>query len=591
MAATFDPHNNLGFDLSSYVASGATTYSLVVKGTDPKTSGKYYVEFTISDVGGGTTLYTSASTSSGATLPFFTTTGVADTAPVKGTNIAGGSQVLSFNPNIDVTLTENIFGTIGASEPITFGTAGCLAFPTPSPGFGIAMLGADFNALAANARHGAILNVDGNVEIDGVVTTVITAPLTTSDVVCMALDIDDMSLWFRKNSGYWNNNMSADPGGNIGGLDISSLFGNMVFAVVNNACNAAFSVTVATDPSSFVFTPPSGFIEGWQENSYVNLGITKFTAQASVSPPNLAMRKFTGQAPLSPPNEAVRKLTAELPLGPPNEAVRKLTAELPLGPPNLAARKLTGELTLGPPNLAIRKFTAYAIIQPVPPLPPFGPIPIFPALPEGFPIRLSIVMDTTVGTTKSLREVRVANQQLPLWDIEIPFQELRDQTQNQVPYEPFTYPVVYQQYEELCQLWLMMYGQTNVFAYDAHWDDSRSDQFIAKGDGITYVFTIIRTWGYGLTATSAPIGVINTVFDVEVNGVTVSPLHYYTDRNKIYFVDGLGNTYPPGNGLDITMTFSYYYLCRFTEDEQDFEEFAKNRWTVPSLKFRAVIWP
>lgn len=238
-------------------------------------------------------------------------------------------------------------------------------------------------------------------------------------------------------------------------------------------------------------------------------------------------------------------------------------------------------------------------VAPWPP-PSFGPIPIagftglgppFPGIPEGFPVRLSIVMDTTIGTTKSLREVRVANQQLPLWDIEIPFQELRDETQNQLPYEPFVYPVVYQQYEELCQLWLMMYGQTGIFAFDAPWDNSREDQLIGIGDGETYIFTVVRTWGTGLTATTVPVGLINTITNVKVDGADVSSSHYLTDRNKIYFRDLSGNLYPPGDGLDITMTFSFYYLCRFVEDEQDFEEFSKNRWTVPSLKFRAVIWP
>lgn len=217
----------------------------------------------------------------------------------------------------------------------------------------------------------------------------------------------------------------------------------------------------------------------------------------------------------------------------------------------------------------------------------FLAIPIFPVLPQGFPVKVSIVMDTTIGTTKSLREMRVAQQQFPIWDIEIPFEELRDQTQNQTAYAPFA---GYIQYEALVQLWLSMYGQTQVFGFDCPWDNSRSNQQIGTGDGSTYAFTIYRTWGTGANATTAPVGLVNTVSQVQVNGITINAAHYQILRNKIYFVDSLGFVYPPGAGLAITMTFSYYYLCRFTEDEQDFEEFAKNRWTVPSLKFRAVIW-
>ena len=217
----------------------------------------------------------------------------------------------------------------------------------------------------------------------------------------------------------------------------------------------------------------------------------------------------------------------------------------------------------------------------------YGVIPIFPTLPEGFPVKVSVVMDTTIGTTKSLREMRVAQQQYPIWDIELPFEELLDQTQNQSPYAPF---VGLQQYMDLVQLWLMAYGQTNVFGFDCPWDDSRSNQLIGVGDGSSYVFDIYRTWGTGANATLAPVGLVNAVTQVQVNGITVPSSHYYIVRSKIYFIDKQGFVYPPGNGLDITITFSYYYLCRFTEDEQDFEEFSKDRWTVPSLKFRAVIW-
>lgn len=217
----------------------------------------------------------------------------------------------------------------------------------------------------------------------------------------------------------------------------------------------------------------------------------------------------------------------------------------------------------------------------------FGTIPVFPTLPEGFPINVSPVMDTTIGTTKSLREMRVPQQTYPLWDIEILFEELKDATQNQNP-DPRM--AGFYQYMELAQLFIMMYGQSGVFAFDCPWDDSREDQLIGTGDGQTYIFNIYRTWGTGANATTDPVGQVNTVINVKVNGSIVSNSLYKVVRDKIFFIDALGFVHPPGNGLSITMTFSYYYLCRFTEDEQNFEQFSLNRWVVSSLKFRAVIW-
>jgi hypothetical protein len=262
----------------------------------------------------------------------------------------------------------------------------------------------------------------------------------------------------------------------------------------------------------------------------------------------------------------------------------KLVAYGVLSPGDARQSKLAAYGVFTPVDIRQSKLVAYAVLSPVPnpyTVPGTGPIPIFPALPVGYPVRLSIVMDTVVGTTKSLREMRVAQQMYPLWDIEIPFYELRDQTQNEAPYLPFA---GYQEYMQLVQLWLMMYGQTGVFGFNCPWDNSRSEQLIGAGDGTTTVFNVYRTWGVGATATTAPVGLINSVMQVNVNGTIISPSAYVVGRDTITFSS------PPGAGFNITMTFSYYYLCRFVEDEQDFEEFSKNRWTVPSLKFRAVLW-
>jgi hypothetical protein len=206
---------------------------------------------------------------------------------------------------------------------------------------------------------------------------------------------------------------------------------------------------------------------------------------------------------------------------------------------------------------------------------------VFPTLPQGYPIKVSPVLDTTLGTTKSLREMRVAQQTYPIWDIEILFEQLKDQTQNQTPYVPFT---GYTQYMQLVQLWLMMYGQAGVFYFTCPWDYSRSNQAFGTGDGNTIAFTVYRTWGLGAQATVAPVGGINAVNTLYVNGVAQSPSSYSVQRNKIVFNN------PPAAGATLSLTFTYYYVCRFTEDDQDYEEFAKNRWSVQSLKFRASPW-
>jgi hypothetical protein len=222
-----------------------------------------------------------------------------------------------------------------------------------------------------------------------------------------------------------------------------------------------------------------------------------------------------------------------------------------------------------------------------PPAP--GPIPVFPVLPEGFPVKVRPIFKTTIGTVKSGREVRAPNQTMSaLWEIELLFDELRDQTQNATIFQPM---VGYTDFEQLVQIWLMMYGQTNVFAFDAPWDDSRANQLIGYGDGSSYIFPVYRTWGLGTAELTELVGVINQVTQVKVGGSVVPATNYYTARNKIYFIDKFGIIHPPAFDAPIVMTFSFYYLCTFLADEQDFVEFSQGRWTVPSLKFRSTYWP
>ena len=218
--------------------------------------------------------------------------------------------------------------------------------------------------------------------------------------------------------------------------------------------------------------------------------------------------------------------------------------------------------------------------------PPLLPFPVFPALPYGFPVKVRPVMSTIVSVGPAGREARYPKQASALWEFDLTFEELRDQTQNQTLYNIF-YGLL--QYQQLVQHFLMMYGQGGMFAFDAPWDDSRANQPIGTGDGSTYVFPVYRTWGSTSAQLAELVGMVNTVTNVKVNGVTVNPAHYYINVNKLVFQDASGNLYPPANGAQITMTFSFYYVCQFVNDEQEFEMFGENRWSVKTLTIRSMI--
>jgi len=228
------------------------------------------------------------------------------------------------------------------------------------------------------------------------------------------------------------------------------------------------------------------------------------------------------------------------------------------------------------------------IAGPLPPEP--GPIPTFPAVPYGLPIKMRPKMFTTISDLKSGREVRFPNQTIAaIWEFEILFEVLRDQTQNQQPYTPLA---AFTEYMQIVQHWLSMYGQYGMFNFDAPWDDSRENQTIGIGNGEDYYFTIVRTWGFGSNEITEPIGNINEVFSVTIGGLPVDSSRYIIDSNQITFIySDTGLPHPPDPGQRIAMSFSFYYLCRFQDDSQDFSEFFKNINEVKSLKFEAPYYP
>ena len=78
----------------------------------------------------------------------------------------------------------------------------------------------------------------------------------------VAFDLDNKKFWFAA-SGNWNNNASADPATNIGGLAIPA--GTMVPFVTFGGSGGAAGAKVTTNfgGSAFANAVPAGFTAGW----------------------------------------------------------------------------------------------------------------------------------------------------------------------------------------------------------------------------------------------------------------------------------------------------------------------------------------
>jgi hypothetical protein len=209
-----------------------------------------------------------------------------------------------------------------------------------------------------------------------------------------------------------------------------------------------------------------------------------------------------------------------------------------------------------------------------------NPTPIFPVLPGfGYSVHKRPTWATIEFMAVSGRRVSSPQQALPLWEIEVTFEFLRDQTQNQVPWQQ--YPGKHE-FQAISELFLACAGKYGQFFFTDPTDFSRTGQIIATGDGVTTVFTVPRTWGSGVLQITEPVGSINTLQNVYLNGVVQPSSAFSFAGNQLTFLS------PPAGGVVITADFTFYYLCQFLEDQHDYEEFMANLWTLKSCKMRSV---
>ncbi len=98
-------------------------------------------------------------------------------------------------------------------------------------------------------------------------------------------------------------------------------------------------------------------------------------------------------------------------------------------------------------------------------------------------------------------------------------------------------------------------------------DNSVTRQGIGAGDGATTSFAFLRTLG-GFTE---PVSWVTAIENVYFNGTAQSPSAYSVAAPN-GFNNVLSFTSAPGAGAAITADFSYAFVCRFLDDQSDFED-------------------
>jgi uncharacterized protein (TIGR02217 family) len=190
-------------------------------------------------------------------------------------------------------------------------------------------------------------------------------------------------------------------------------------------------------------------------------------------------------------------------------------------------------------------------------------IPSFPTLPGfTFTVKKAPLWSTKSLSAVSGRQTRFPSRNIPRYKYTINFDVLRQ-------HSSFT------EYETLIGFYNQMNGSAGMFTYNDPTDNTATAQVFGTGDGVTTKFTLLRTKGgfaepvYWCTGT------------LYINGVAN---YAYTFTNGIVTFAS-----PPPPGSTLTWTGTFQWLCRFNDDEIEFEQIDGVRWKITNLVFTTEI--
>lgn len=216
------------------------------------------------------------------------------------------------------------------------------------------------------------------------------------------------------------------------------------------------------------------------------------------------------------------------------------------------------------------------------------PTPLFPFVPtRGWSVFKKIISSSRVTIGATGRECQLATAVFPRWAFTLTYggdSWLRDETQN-IVMDPTL--VGFTELQQISSLFLACRGSYGEFFFIDPDDNSRANQFVGFTDGISATYTPVIGWGTGPFTPSffSPVQGIDTIGAVYFDGVIQPGITFNLDdtRTQISFPTLIGRP-----GITVTADLSFYYRCRFLEDNQKYSQFAQNLWEAKEIRFESV---
>lgn len=198
-------------------------------------------------------------------------------------------------------------------------------------------------------------------------------------------------------------------------------------------------------------------------------------------------------------------------------------------------------------------------------------LPVFPNNLIGLEwnVTRSSMFSTRVMTSRSGKEYRAANWSFGKYKYSLSYSVLRTAT-------------AYQELQTLMAFVNNQAGMFGPFAYSDPNDNAVVAQGLGTGNGVQTVFPLVRAYGGYVDPVTCALAVANVYSNGDEGG------GWTATQVGSYGTDSITFASAPANGVAITATFTYYWPCRFLQDEAAFNNFMNGRFEVKKLEFQTV---
>lgn len=194
---------------------------------------------------------------------------------------------------------------------------------------------------------------------------------------------------------------------------------------------------------------------------------------------------------------------------------------------------------------------------------------VYPTLPGlGWSVYRQPMFAVTLRENEAFREASEVVMTNCFYEFDLTYEMLRNRDS-------------YRELDTIQSFFLAMRGGYDYFKFQDPNDYYVNGSLLGTGNGTNRTFIFARNTG---PSYYEAVGYLNAVSAVYLNGVLQDPSSYTLSAPNV-----LTFTTAPAAGVKVTADFTYYYLCRFAEDLQQYDQFCSTMWELGQVKLKSVV--